>query len=293
MATALVTGGTSGIGAAFARQLSASGHDLVLVARDPARLAAIAAELHAANGIHVETMSADLADRADVARVATRIGDPNRPIDILINNAGIAVPAPLATADTSAHEHAFDVMCRAILILGGAAANSMRDRGGQIINVSSLQSFLATGSYGAIKAWVTAYSQGLAVELRGTGVTVTAVLPGWVRTEWHERAGVKRSSLPAFLWTRPEDVARIALKDAARGRVICIPTVRYKVVGWFARHLPMTTIRWISGGISSGRSTEVAVGPQRVPDEAVPSSVLPSAGADGSEHPVVEVDGTR
>lgn len=269
MATALITGGTSGIGAAFARQLAASGYDLVLVARDPGRLKSVAAELHAASGIDVDTISADLAKRSDVAKVTARLADPTRPIDLLVNNAGMAVPAGLIASDTSPHERAFDVMCRAILILGAAAGRSMAARGsGTIINISSLQSFLATGSYGAIKAWVTAYSQGLAVELRGTGVTVTAVLPGWVRTEWHERAGARRSSLPNWLWTEPDTTARSALRAAARGRVICIPTVRYRVLGWFARHLPMTTIRWISAGISRDR-------------RALPDS-------EGSESPVVK-----
>ena len=269
MATALITGGTSGIGAAFARQLAASGYDLVLVARNPARLTTVASELHAASGIQVEMIAADLAKRPDVITVMARLEDAARPIDLLINNAGMAVAAPLSSGDTSPHEAGFDVMCRAILMLGGAAARGMRARGsGRIINISSLQSFLATGSYGAIKAWVTAYSQGLSVELRKTSVTVTAVLPGWVRTEWHERAGVRRSSLPNWLWTEPDDVARIALRDAARGRVVCIPTVRYRVLGWFARHLPMKTIRWISAGISSGRNEAAPT------DEGSESSVV-------------------
>ena len=258
MATALITGGTSGIGAAFARQLAADGNDLVLVARDRGRLDAAATELHASFGINVETIAADLAERADVARVVTRIEDASRPLDLLINNAGFGVNVPLTSVDTSQHEHAFAVMCRAVLVLGGAAGRAMRGRGGRIINVSSLQTYLATGSYGAMKAWVTAFSQGLSVELRGTGVTVTALLPGWVRTEWHERAGVKRSSLPGFLWTEPEAVARIALRDSARGRVVSIPTVRYRVLGWFARHLPLATIRWISAGISSSKKDEVS-----------------------------------
>jgi len=256
MATALITGGTSGIGAAFARQLAARGMDLVLVARDAERLAVVAAELHAASGINVETLSADLADRADVARVVARIDDAERPLDMLINNAGFGVHTPLTSADTSHHQHAFDVMCRAVLVLGGAAGRSMKGRGGTIINISSLQTYLVTGSYAAIKAWVTAFSQSLSVELRGTGVTVTAVLPGWVRTEWHERAGVTRSSLPGFLWSEPDTVVRIALRDARRGKVVSIPTVRYRVLGWFARHLPLRTIRWISAGISSGRIDE-------------------------------------
>lgn len=254
MATALITGGTSGIGAEFARQLAARGVDLVLVARDPDRLAATAQRLHAVSGITVETITADLAVRADVDRVMRRIEDAERPLEMVINNAGVGLHAPLASVDISQHEHAFEVMCRTVLVLGGAAARSMRLRGGTIINISSLQTYLATGSYGAIKAWVTAYSESLSVELRGTGVTVTAVLPGWVRTEWHERAGVRRSTLPEFLWSETEAVVSRALRDAARGRVISIPTVRYRVLGWFARHAPRAGIRWVSSKISSGRA---------------------------------------
>jgi len=255
MATALITGGTSGIGAAFARQLAARGYDLVLVARDEERLAATASQLYAATGINVEIMSADLADRADVARVADRLDDPARPIDLLINNAGVGVHTKLTSADVSVHEHAFDVMCRAVLVLGGAAGRAMKARGsGAILNVSSLQGLITTGSYSAMKAWVTSYSQSLSVELRGTGVTVTALLPGWVSTEWHARAGVRTSSIPDWLWIDPELVARSALRDVGRGRVISIPTLRYRVIGWFARYLPRTTIRWISGKISSRRS---------------------------------------
>lgn len=275
MATALVTGGTSGIGAQFARQLAARGYDLVLVARDADRLASTAAEIHAAWGINVETLRADLARHADVDRVAARIEAADRPIDFVINNAGFGVHTPLVSQDASTHEHAFDVMCRAVLILSAAAARAMTPRGrGAILNVSSLQSLITTGSYSAIKAWVTSFTQSLAVELRGTGVTVTALLPGWVSTEWHERAGVRTSSIPDWLWTDPEAVVRIALRDVDRGRVICIPTVRYRVLGWFARHLPRTTVRWISGKISARR---------RAPH--------PETG--GSEHPVVRADGER
>jgi short-subunit dehydrogenase len=272
MATALITGGTSGIGAAFAELLAARGYDLVLVARNEERLAASKATLYASRGINVETISADLANREDVARVAARIEDPERPIELLINNAGIGVHTKLTSPDVAVHEHAFDVMCRAVLVLGGAAGRAMRERGdGAILNVSSLQGLITTGSYSAMKAWVTSYSQSLAVELRGSGVTVTALLPGWVSTEWHARAGVRTSSIPDWLWIEPERVARAALADVDRGRVISIPTVRYRVLGWFARHLPRTTIRWISGKISSRRSTAHRDG-------------------DGSEQPVVKAE---
>ncbi len=272
MATALITGGTSGIGAAFAEQLAARGYDLVLVARNEERLASAAAALYASRGINVETISADLANRADVSRIAARIEDPERPIDLLINNAGFGVHTKLTSTEVPVHEHAFEVMCRAVFVLSGAAGRAMSLRGhGAILNVSSLQGLFTTGSYSAMKAWVTAYSQSLSVELRGTGVTVTALLPGWVSTEWHARAGVRTSSIPDWLWIAPDRVARAALADVERARVISIPTVRYRVIGWFARHLPRTTIRWISGKISSRRSS--------APQDA-----------DGSEHTVVKAE---
>jgi len=255
MATALITGGTSGIGAAFAEQLAARGHDLVLVARDPERLASAAAALSTTRGVAVETISADLAERADVERVVARIEDPGRPIDLLVNNAGSGVRTELTSRDTAAHDRGFAVMCTAVLLLGGAAGRTMRDRGsGAIINVSSLQSLFTTGSYAAMKAWVTSYSQSLAVELRGTGVTVTAVLPGWVTTPWHTGSGARASSIPGWLWIGPDVVARTALADVERGRVISIPTGRYRAIGWFARHLPRSVIGWVSGKISSRRS---------------------------------------
>jgi short-subunit dehydrogenase len=255
MATALITGGTSGIGAEFAQQLASRGFDLVLVARDSKRLDEAAKNLHASFGINVETLSADLGDRADVARVAARTEDPEHPIDFLVNNAGFGIHANLTVADTSLHEHALDVMCRAVLVLGGAAGRAMSARGhGAILNVSSIAGLMTMGSYSAIKAWVTAYSQGLAVELRKTGVTVTALLPGWVQTEFHDRAGIRKSSIPNSLWIDLDRLVRVALRDVDRGKVISIPTARYRAFAWIARRLPRRTIRWISGVISASRS---------------------------------------
>lgn len=271
MATALVTGGTSGIGAEFARQLAARGHDLVLVARDAGRLAEVATELHARHGIRVETISADLADRGALDRVAQRVADRDRPIDILVNNAGFGVHKPLAVADTARHEYAFDVMCRAVLVLGGTAAEAMRERGGgAILNVSSVAGLLVMGSYSAIKAWVTAYSQGLGVELRGTGVRVTALLPGWVRTDFHNRAGIRASSIPAFLWIDLERVVRVGLRALDRGRPVSVPTTRFRLIGWVLRHLPRPAVRAISGAISSSRRKPAVGTPD--PDAAAPAA---------------------
>ncbi len=258
MGVALVTGGTSGIGAAFARLLAARGYDLVLVARSIDRLDEMAAELRA-SGRTVEVLPADLADRNAVARVVERLSDPARPIDLLVNNAGFGIHASLLDTDVSEFDRGFEVMCRTVFVLSGAAARGMVHRGsGRIVNVSSTAGFLTMGSYSSIKAWVTSYTESLAVELRGTGVGVTALCPGWVRTEFHDRAGIRSSSIPNFMWLDAEQLVSAALRDVDRGTVISIPTLRYRALIGLARLAPKSAIRSLSGAISSSRRKPVA-----------------------------------
>jgi short-subunit dehydrogenase len=254
MSTALITGGTSGIGAAFARTLAARGDDLVLVARNADRLSEMATDLKERYAISVETITADLAVRDDVIGVAERLTSAEQPIDMLINNAGFGVPTKLTDPDTTPHEHAIDVMIRAILILSAAAGRTMRQRGaGTIINVSSTAGFVTMGVYSAIKAWVTSYTEGLANELHGTGVKVTALCPGWVRTEFHERANIHVGSIPEFMWLDADRVVADCLHDAAAGKVICIPSKRYAVMMTIADHLPHRLMRAVSRRLTSSR----------------------------------------
>jgi hypothetical protein len=213
----------------------------------------MAAELES-TGRSIEILPADLSDRKAVARVAERLEDAKRPIDILVNNAGFGIHTALTDPDVSAHDEGFEVMVRTVLVLSGAAARGMMARGaGKIINVSSTAGFMTMGSYSAIKAWVTSYTEGLAVELKGTGVTATALLPGWVRTNFHDAAGIKKSSIPNAMWLEPEPLVRAALRDADRGKVISIPTIRYRILFWLVRHAPKSAVRSISGAISSDR----------------------------------------
>lgn len=257
MATALVTGGTSGIGAAFARALAARGDDLVLVARDADRLTQTAAALEDRYGVHVEVLAADLGDRDDTLRVAERVSSAEQPVDLLVNNAGFGVHTRLLAVDTTPHEHAFDVMCRAVLILSAAAGRAMTARGqGAIINVSSTAGFVTMGSYSAIKAWATSFSEGLAVELAGTGVSATALCPGYVRTEFHQRAGINASKLPGVAWLDDDRLVADCLSDVARGRVVSIPSKRYKVGIFLARHAPRSAVRAVSGMLSSSRRAD-------------------------------------
>jgi short-subunit dehydrogenase len=257
MATALVTGGTSGIGAAFARELARRGFDLVLVARDEGRLHR-EAEGYRASGRQVEVLVADLADRADVRRVAARIEDPARPVEVLVNNAGFSVRARLTDPDLAEHDRALEVMVRAVLVLSGAAARAMRTRGhGSIVNVSSTAGFITMGAYSAIKAWVTAYTEGLAGELHSSGVRVMALAPGWVHTEFHERAGVHVSGIPEALWIDADELVAAAFKDLARGRVVSVPTVRYKALMFLVRHAPRGGVRAVSRALSRRRRSSL------------------------------------
>jgi len=254
MATALVTGGTSGIGAEFARQLAARGDDLVLVARNPDRLAEFATELKDRYGVAVETISADLGVRDEVLQVAARLGSAEQPIDLLVNNAGFRTPKTLATDDTTAQEYGIDVMIRAVLILGGMAGKAMKARGrGQIINVSSTSGYVTMDGYSAIKAWVTTYSEGLASELKPYGVTVTALCPGYVRTEFHQRATIQTGSLPGPMWVDLTELVTEALADVAKGKVISIPTRRYRVMMFAVRHAPRSVIRAVSKRLTASR----------------------------------------
>ncbi|MHB1008842.1 MAG: SDR family NAD(P)-dependent oxidoreductase [Propionibacteriaceae bacterium] len=254
MALALVTGGTAGIGRAFAVELASRGWDLVLVARDSARLETVAEELRTTYGHTVETVTADLARREDVLRVAERIEDTSSPVEMLVNNAGFGIHASLLDKDFSIQEKALDVMCLAVLVLSGAAGRAMSARGhGSIINIGSSSGIITTGNYSAVKAWVNTYTEGLANELRGTGVRVTAVLPGWVHTEFHERAGINASKLPEMVWLEADELVREALDDNARGKVISVPSRRWSTAYWVGRHAPRPLIRWVSRKLSNSR----------------------------------------
>lgn len=256
MTTALVTGSTAGIGAEFARQLAARGDDLVLVARDQGRLAAQAQELAARYGVRCEVLPADLAVRADIDAVAARLASTDAPVDVLVNNAGFGFTTTLLDADTTELERALDVMALAPMLLGGAAGRAMASRGhGRIITVASLAAWIAQGGYSAVKSFARLWSEGLAGELAGTGVTVTVLCPGWVTTEFHERAGLdgQARSIPGPVWVSAERCVREALADADRGKVVSIPTTRWKLAAFVLQHLPRGVVHAISRRLSKAK----------------------------------------
>ena len=268
MATVLITGASAGLGLEFAWQLATARHDVVLVARDVERLERLAAQLHAAAGIHAEVLPADLADREQVERVAERLRDPLRPVGLLVNNAGFALGQPFVGGDLDVHERGLDVMVRAVMVLSHAAVGPMIERGrGAVLNVSSVAALTTMGTYSADKAWVRIFTEALAVELRGTGVTATALCPGLVHTEFHERAGLDREAFPELAWLNADTVVSAALADVRRGAVISTPSLRYGLVAEVARLLPRVAIRALSGDRRVRQSADEPQ-PEPGPDEA-------------------------
>ena len=237
--TALVTGPTAGIGAAFAAQLAQRGYDLVLVARQADRLTALAAEIEREYDVQTEVLVADLTDRDELARVEARLTDPNRPVDLLVNNAGFGLKKPFHVNDVEDEQQMLDVLVTAVMRLTHAALRSMVERGGgSIINVSSVAGFLQRGSYGAAKAYVIALSEWADLTYRPDGVHVMALCPGFTKTEFHERMDVSRGSAPAWLWLDANRLVADALKDLERGRRVSVPGAPYKAVAALARYVP-------------------------------------------------------
>ena len=244
MARALITGPTSGIGRGFAEVFARKGFDLVLVARDRARLEALADDLSASCGVACEVVVADLSLRADVDRVAERLRDPDRPVTALVNNAGFGLNRSFLRSDVDDEQRALDVLVTAVLRLTHAAVPGMVERGsGMVINVSSVASWITGGTYSAAKSWVTVFSESLAQELSGTGVRVTAVCPGFVHTEFHQRAGIDMAAIPEFMWLDVPQVVDQAFADLARDRPVSVAGPQYKAVSALLRHGPRSLAR--------------------------------------------------
>ncbi|MBV7697111.1 SDR family oxidoreductase [Streptomyces sp. TRM70350] len=248
MTTALITGSTAGIGAAFARRLAADGHNLVLVARDTKRLREQATELHDRHGIEAEVLAADLATDDGIEAVAARLGDRRNPVDLLINNAGFGNKGRYLDVPMADELKMLKVHCEAVLRLTSAATEAMRERGrGGVVNVASVAAFLPRGTYGASKAWVVQFTQGAARDLAGTGVRMMALCPGFVRTEFHQRAGMGTDNIPGWMWLDADKLVATALSDLGRGKTLSIPDPRYKAIMGVVKVAP----RGLLGGVSS------------------------------------------
>jgi hypothetical protein len=236
---ALVTGASSGLGAEFATQLAGQGYGLVLVARDAARLDTVAAHLEATYGVPVEVLGADLHIPEDRQAVHTRLADSTRPVAMLVNSAGYGISGDLADSDWAAERDHLAIHVSAPLELTKAVLPGMIERGyGRIIMVSSVAGFLARGTYSAHKAWGLSLARSLSATYRSSGVAVTAVAPGFTRTEFHQRMEMNVQGVPGFLWLNAERVVRQALRASRKGAAVSIPSLRYKVLVAIAGVLP-------------------------------------------------------
>ncbi|MDQ4046849.1 MAG: SDR family oxidoreductase [Actinomycetota bacterium] len=239
MTTALITGATAGLGAEFARQLAEQGHDLVLVARDESRLQATAAELFRRYGTTAEVLPADLTDDAGVAAVVERLSDVSRPVEVLVNNAGMGLLEDFDRNSIEDEKKHLKLHVQTAMELSHAALQGMLARGsGRIVNVASVAAFLPRGSYSAAKAWLVSFSRWANLAYGPRGVKVTALCPGFVHTEFHDRMGMDKSVAPGWTWLRPARVVREGLADNAKGKAVSVPTKRYKVLAAVARVLP-------------------------------------------------------
>jgi uncharacterized protein len=236
---ALITGPTSGIGLSFAHQLAEKGYDLVLVARNEERLNGLAAEVEEKYGVHADVLAADLSDRESLASVEARVADLTTPIDLLVNNAGFGLKQKFLDNSVEDEQRMLDVLVTAVLRLSHAAIGPMVARGkGSIINVSSVAGYLPRGTYSAAKAYVTSLSEWADLTYRGDGVRVMALLPGFTKTEFHERMDVSRESAPSWMWLDVDRLVRDALSDLEKGRTISVPSKRYKALSIAAKYTP-------------------------------------------------------
>lgn len=238
-----MTSASSGLGRAFAGRLAATGYDVVLVARDADRLGELAADLVHRFGCAAEVAPTDLTDRGQLERLADRLRDPQRPVDLLVNNAGNALRKPFVANDVADEESMLDLHVRATLVLTHAALGPMVDRGeGGVINVSSVAGWVPVGTYSAHKAWVRVFSQAVASQVAAKGVRVMALAPGYVRTEFHERAGIKAERIPSVAWLDADDVVEQTLAAWRKGRLVHVPSARYKALSGVLRNAPHETI---------------------------------------------------
>jgi short-subunit dehydrogenase len=244
MATALVTGATSGIGAAYSKLLAKERFDLVLVARDLPRLNAYAKELNKTYKIKVETLQADLTKPAQLAKVEKRLSSKTKPIEVLINNAGFGIKQSFADSEIKKEQELLDVLVTAPMRLTHAALPQMLQRdSGVIVNVSSVASWIAGGTYSAAKSYLTVFSEYLNTELKRTNIKVSALCPGFTRTEFHQRGKMRMTGLPNFMWLSSDQVVAKSWKYAKAGKAICIPGWQYLLLSTIARVAPRPIVR--------------------------------------------------
>ncbi|NNL65724.1 MAG: SDR family oxidoreductase [Myxococcales bacterium] len=250
--TALVTGASSGIGLSFCHRLARDGYRLVLVARRAERLEAIAKQLEQEHGIETEVFPADLVRKEELGSVeALLASEPT--LDLLVNNAGFGTTGPLASLDPDGEDSEIRLNVLALVRLTRAVLPGMIERGhGGIVNVSSMAGFSAgpyMATYAATKAFVNAFTEGVHEELRGTGVKIQALCPGFTRTEFQEVAGVGENPLPDFVWQEPDEVVEASLAGLESGSLIVVPGLANQALATVGSAVPRGIMRRVLGTV--------------------------------------------
>ena len=241
---ALVTGATVGIGESFTRLLAHNGNNIVLVARDLPRLQERAKTLESTFGIATTVIQADLATDAGCKTIEDFIA--NNQIDVLINNAGFGINKAFTMSQLDAEQQLLDVLVRTPMRLMHVALPGMKERNkGVIINVSSVAGWIAGGTYSAAKSYLTVLSESLHTELSSTNVKVSALCPGFTRTEFHQRGRMSMKGLPAFMWLNSDKLVAKAWKDAVGGKAVSVPGWQYQLLTFVMRNAPRPMVRKI------------------------------------------------
>jgi short-subunit dehydrogenase len=241
---ALVTGATVGIGESFTRLLASKGYNIVLVARDEVRLHERASSLREKYGVQTFVLPADLASKKGVKSVEEYIDTYE--IEVLINNAGFGINKAFTASDLDAEQDLLNVLVRTPMRLMHVALPKMKERkSGTVINVSSVASFIAGGTYSAAKSYLTVLSESLNTELAGSGVKVSALCPGFTRTEFHQRGRMKMKGLPAFMWLNADKLVEQSWKDAQANKPVSIPGWQYKLLVAVISTVPRKFVRQI------------------------------------------------
>lgn len=239
---ALVTGATAGIGESFTRLLAENNYNVVLVARDLPRLQERAQELEAKYQVQTHCIQADLSTDAGCSEVERYI--VSNQIDVLINNAGFGINKAFTVSELEEEQKLLDVLVRTPMRLMHVALPLMKQRDrGVVINVSSVASFIAGGTYSASKSYLTVLTESMHTELAGTNVRISALCPGFTRTEFHQRGRMSMKGLPNFMWLDSDELVAMAWRDALKGKAISIPGWQYQLLVFVIQRLPRSIVR--------------------------------------------------
>ena len=239
---ALVTGATAGIGESFSRLLATNRYNLVLVARDLPRLQERAQALEEKFGVKTHVIQADLATNEGCQKIEQYISENQ--IDVLINNAGFGTSKAFTMSTLEIEQQMMDVLVRTPMRLMHVALPLMKQRNnGVIINVSSVAGYIAGGSYSASKSYLTVLSESLHTELAGTNVRISALCPGFTRTEFHQRGKMSMKALPNFMWLTSDCLVEQAWKDALKGEAVSVPGWQYKLLVFIVHAVPRSIVR--------------------------------------------------